>query len=58
MNDLTFNTWDFIIKKLDTGQEVLQLKGTVAFDEGMIKYAREVGVRDEIIEEKIEIDEE
>lgn len=57
MVKLEFNTWDFYIRTLDSGQEVLQLKGTIAFDESMIKYAKEIGVRDEITDIDLEKEE-
>jgi len=56
-NMLELRPYDFIIKKLDSGKEVVQLKSAVAFDESFLAECREKGVRDEMIKVEVEHEE-
>lgn len=51
------NSRDLQIATLDSGQEVVQIKGGTAFDEGFIQECREAGVKEKLEEEEEEEEE-
>jgi len=46
MANIELRKCDLSIKKLDNGEEVVQLRPSLAFDEGFIQEMRDQGVKD------------
>lgn len=51
---IEMNARDLQITTLDSGAEVVQIKGGTAFDEQFIEECRQAGVKEKVIEEEEE----